>query len=93
MENINEEFVEIGDVINILLSSTDDEPENMVIKLVDIANNTDFNMTEISVNSPLGKSIYKKKIGEKIQYKVNDNTFNVTILNKVNNINKQKVLE
>jgi len=90
MENIKEELVEVGDILNILLSSKDDEPENMVIKLVNEANNNGIDITEISINSPLGKAIYKHKIGEVTKYKVNENIFNVTILGKIDNLEKVK---
>jgi len=90
MENIKEELVEVGDILNILLSSKDDEPENMVIKLVNEANNNGIDITEISINSPLGKAIYKHKIGEVTNYKVNENIFNVTILGKIDNLEKVK---
>lgn len=90
MENISDEIIEIGDIVNIQLSSIDDEPEEMVIKLVEEAHNTEIDVTQISVNSPLGKSIYKKKVGEITNYKVNDNVFNVTILNKIKDLVKTK---
>ena len=95
MENIKEELVEVGDILNILLSPEDDEPENMVIKLVEEANNNGIDIIEISINSPLGKAIYKHKIGEVTNYKVNDSIFNVTILNKIKDLEKikQKVIE
>lgn len=93
MENIKEELVEVGDILNILLSSKDDEPENMVIKLVNEANNNGIDIIEISINSPLGKAIYKHKIGEVTNYKVNENIFNVTILSKIEEKVKQKVIE
>ena len=90
MENINEEIVEIGDIISIQLSPVDDEPETMLIKLVNEAKNLEQDFIEISINSPLGKSVYKRKVGEITEYKVNNNVFNVTILNKIYDLNKIK---
>ena len=34
----------------------------------------------ITINSPLGSAIYGKKIGDKVSYKVGNNTYNVEIL-------------
>lgn len=37
---------------------------------------------EISINSPLGKAVYQRKVGDNVSYTVNGKVFNVTIINK-----------
>lgn len=39
------------------------------------------NDNEITLNSPLGKAIYKRKIGDMVEYIVNDNNIKVEIIN------------
>lgn len=51
----------------------DDGEEEMIVKLVGTDGNFDKDITEVSINSPLGSSIYKKHIGEKTSYKINNN--------------------
>ena len=65
-----------------LLFIDDDLVEEYIIT-GDIKSNIDNN--NITINSPLGSAIYGKKIGDKVSYKVGDNTYDVEILNIVDN--------
>ena len=56
----------------------DDETVEEYILTGDINSNIDDK--SIAINSPLGSAIYGKKIGDKVSYKVGDNTYNVEIL-------------
>ena len=47
--------------------------------------NTDNDINEISLNSPLGMSLYKSKIGSTVNYLVGKNEFTVSILSKIAN--------
>ena len=60
-----------------LLFIDDDSVEEYIIT-GDINSNIDDN--SITINSPLGSAIYGKKVGDKVSYKVGDNTYNVEIL-------------
>ena len=60
-----------------LLFIDDEEIEEYIIT-GDINSNIEDN--SITINSPLGSAIYGKKVGDKISYKVGDNTYNVEIL-------------
>ena len=60
-----------------LLFIDDDEIEEYIIT-GDINSNIEDN--SITINSPLGSAIYGKKVGDKVNYKVGDNTYNVEIL-------------
>ena len=63
-----------------LLFIEDDTIEEYILT-GDINSNIDDN--SITINSPLGSAIYGKKVGDKVSYKVGDNTYNVEILNIV----------
>lgn len=80
----NQEIVDVGDVIVADMIFSPDDMEEMVFKLV--GTNRDFNaeIQEISINSPLGKAVYKKKIGDICSYSVNNRTFSVLIKQKMN---------
>ena len=60
-----------------LLFIDDEEIEEYIIT-GDINSNIDDN--SITINSPLGSAIYGKRVGDKVSYKVGDNTYNVEIL-------------
>ena len=60
-----------------LLFIEDDTIEEYILT-GDINSNIDDN--SITINSPLGSAIYGKKVGDKVSYKVGDNTYNVEIL-------------
>ena len=61
----------------------DDDTVEKYILTGDINSNIDDN--SITLNSPLGSAIYGKKVGDKVSYKVGDNTYNVEILGIVTN--------
>lgn len=42
--------------------------------------NSDIDDNSITINSPLGSAIYGKRVGDRVTYKVGDNTYNVEIL-------------
>lgn len=65
-----------------LLFIEDDIVEEYILT-GDINSNIDDNI--ITLNSPLGSAIYGKKVGDKVSYKVRDNTYNVEILGIVAN--------
>ena len=56
--------------------------EEMFLKLVGGEANFRGDVPEISINSPLGKSIYQKKVGDRTSYQVNGRIFNVLIKGK-----------
>ena len=56
----------------------DDEIVEEYIITGDINSNIDDN--SITINSPLGSAIYGKRVGDRVTYKVGDNTYNVEIL-------------
>lgn len=73
---------ELVDINNYVLIRFDDE-EEMIFKLVGSSNpDLDKDIMEISINSPLGKSVYQKCVGSKVSYNVDEDTFNYFIVSK-----------
>ncbi len=79
-----EDLVNIGDKVNINIKYSDDDMENEVVTLTGkYIPNTDNEANEISLNSPLGKVLYKAKIGTSVSYSVGDSDVYITILKKI----------
>lgn len=86
------QLAEIGDILTTKVVYSPDDSEELVFKLVSILsslNKENNSLKEISITSPLGKSVYQKSIGDTTNYVVNDRKFLVEILN----IEKVKGLE
>ena len=88
VEDLGENIVNIGDTVSIDMFF-DNEPERLIITL--IGGDGVFEENKISVNSPLGKAIYKSQVGDTVSYKVNKNSIKVNIVEKVNEIDKSYV--
>lgn len=84
----NEEIVDINDRVNLTLIFSDNETEEIELQL--IANGKiDLKACDtVSINSPLGKSIYKKVVGTTSSFKVNGEEVLVTINSKIKNKTK-----
>lgn len=86
VENIGDEtLIDIGDIVKIDMIFSEDDREEEIFKLV--ATNPSFGLdtdiNEVSINSPIGKAMYQKKIGDIAQYKVNDRIFTIQIREKL----------
>ena len=86
VENLGDEsLIDIGDIVKIDMIFSESDREEEIFKLV--ATNPSFGLdtgiSEVSINSPIGKAMYHKRIGETAQYKVNDRTFTIQIKEKV----------
>lgn len=87
----NENVVDIGDVLSLTLIFDENDEETDIYKLSGTeAFSKDENYNIVSINSPLGQAIYLKPIGEVVKYKVNGNSFDVRINEKVLNEEKQE---
>lgn len=85
----NQDLIDIDDTVRIAVSSNDSEDE-MIIKLVGSMTDIDQAVLEVSINSPLGKAIYHKKVADSFTYLVSEafpieNSYEnkVTILEKI----------
>lgn len=75
------EYVDINDWIVLEMIFDKDDKE---IATFHITGNYKPNQEEeITINSPLGKAIYNKKVGSTLEYKVNDNKIVVKIQKKL----------
>lgn len=86
VQNIGDDsLVDIGDVVKIDMIFSENDREEQIFKLVGTSPNFDLNaeIQEISINSPVGKAMYHKKIGDVANYKVNARTFTIQIKEKV----------
>lgn len=80
-EKDNDNTIDINDYVSIEMAFPGEDPEEMIFKLV-AANSPNFSsdgISEITLNSPLGKAVYGMKIGDKTSYAVNKNTISVSI--------------
>jgi len=80
-EKLNENIVNIGDTVKIEIIYSDDDTEIEIVTLTGkyIPNIDD----EITLNSPLGRAIFKKKIDSINEYKVNDKVIKVKLIEKM----------
>ncbi len=77
--------VNINDIIKIRIIYSDDDIEEEMVKLTGkYIPNTDAEIQEISLNSPLSKAIYMKEINSFTSYVVGDKEIKVEIISKCN---------
>lgn len=79
--NAKENTVNMNDIVNILMLDFNETKRIQIVGGVPDLSNRD-ELAGITINSPLGKAIYKKKIGDTVSYTVGKNTFNVIIMSK-----------
>ena len=80
LKDNNDDLVGLNKKIKILF--LDDNLIEEFILVGDIISKDD---NTITVNSPLGSVIYGKKVGDKVKYNVDDISYNIQILNIINN--------
>ena len=80
----SDDIIDVGDILKIKVIYDIDDIEEYTIKLTGkymIDNNA--KIKEISLNSPIGRSIYLKNINDDISYYVNDKKISIKIINKI----------
>mgnify|MGYP000307421601 CR=1 FL=1 len=84
-KNYHNDIIDIGDILTVLVIYDEDDKEEYTIKLTGkymIDNNA--KIKEVSLNSPIGRSIYLKNINDNdIHYYVNDKKISIKIINKI----------
>ena len=79
------EMIELGDVVKINLFFSEEDKEEIWIKLVGTTNHDlNHDYQETSINSPVGSAIYRRKIGEKVSCQINNSLCFIEILEKLN---------
>ncbi len=78
-------LVDIGDIVKVDMIYEEDDIEEEIFKL--IATTPDLNhenqIQDVSINSPLGKSLYHRKVGDTVSYQVKEHSYQVRIKEKV----------
>lgn len=85
---LNENLIDINDYVTVNVEYSKDDKEEFLFKLVGLSHpNINSEVSEISINSPLGKSVYQKSIGYEGSYDVNGNTISFVIVNVTKDYN------
>lgn len=85
-EKKDNELINIGDTVEVKIAYADDDVEIEKLTLTGkYRPNTDLDIKEISLNSPIGKAIYLQRVKSTVSYLVNGNKIDITILKKINN--------
>ena len=86
-KEIGEELINIGDVFNIKIEYDIDDVEEEIVKLTgNYFPNINNNVKEITLNSPIGKAVFQKRINSKTSYFVRDKEIIIYILEKIQNV-------
>lgn len=91
IENLgNQTLIDIGDIIEVKMFFSKNDQEKGFFKLVATSPKFDIDaeIQEISINSPFGSAVYRKKVGDVTTYKVNNKVYTIEILKKCLNIEK-----
>lgn len=83
---LEEGQVNINDSVLLRVIFGVDDVEEETYTLVGTDGN--INENKISINSPIGRAIFQRFVGETVPFTVNGNTFNVSIVEKVPSINR-----
>ncbi len=80
----SDDIIDVGDILKIKVIYDIDDIEEYTVKLTGkyMIDNT-AKIKEISLNSPIGRSIYLKNINDDIGYYVNDKKISIKIINKI----------
>ena len=79
--NLDDDQINIGDKVALRMIYDFDEIEEDTFTLV--GTDGDISVNELSINSPIGRAIFQKRIGDKVPFLVNDNAYQVVILEKL----------
>ena len=82
VEELDEDMINIGDTVLIRMALSPTDISDWEITLIGADGEPTHN--KISINSPLGKAIYKKRIGDRVSYQVEKKDIMVDIVDKVN---------
>lgn len=81
--NDNSILLDIMDVVRVALKFPNGYEEEYVFELTAGDNDFTGEIDKISINEPLGKSIYRKKVGNVGSYEIKEGKVQVSILEKV----------
>lgn len=84
--------INIGDVLRLEIKYGLEDSEIMIVKLTGkYLPSTNSEIQEVTLNSPIGKAIYMKKLDDRnIHYMVNDNKIEIKVIDKLDLISGRK---
>jgi transcription elongation GreA/GreB family factor len=83
-DDFDEKLVNIGDTIEVEFMYSDGKTEKEIIKVTGMYSpNLNSEILEITLNSPIGKCLYKAKIGETYICNENEKKIKVNIIRRV----------
>ena len=77
------EIIDIGDVVSADMFLPEGNSKKKIFMLVGTSGNLQAEIQEISINSPFGRAVYKKKVGDLCSYSVNGRDISVLIKEKL----------
>lgn len=81
LDEVEEEIININDIVTVNMIYPETE-EIITFELVAGMPDLGSRIMKISVNSPLGKAVYQRKIGEELSYIANNENVNIQIISK-----------
>lgn len=88
LQNLEKELINIGDILVLEIKYAEDDIERVKIKLTGNYSpniNLENNIQEITLNSPLGRAIYKKSINdENINYVAQNKKIKIKVIERIN---------
>lgn len=93
-DSLDENVINIGDYVKVYTKySVDDEEEEIYKLIATTTPDLSSDIKEISINSPLGKAIYKKSVGDSGFYSVNGNNIEYKIISKINQLDQDNSIK
>lgn len=91
-KDLDTSLIDINDFVTVSINDGT-ETSNLTLKLVGGEGEFfDDEIMSVSLNSPLGKAIYHKKVNELVTYNVDGSLINVLIIDKYDSIKENKVI-
>lgn len=81
LDEVEQDIINVNDIVTVNMIYPEIE-ETITFELVAGMPDLGSRIMKISVNSPLGKAVYQRKIGEEISYIVDNEKVNIQIISK-----------
>lgn len=81
LDEVEQDIINVNDIVTVNMIYPETE-ETIKFELVAGMPDLGSRIMKISVNSPLGKAVYQRKIGEELSYIVDNEKVNIQIISK-----------
>lgn len=81
LDEVEQDIINVNDIVTVNMIYPEIE-ETITFELVAGMPDLGSRIMKISVNSPLGKAVYQRKIGEELSYIVDNEKVNIQIISK-----------